>query len=165
MTVVGRTYAALRCAAKPSVMCRKAQRHTMKNKLIRSLLVSTLIFSGCSSTGTDPGSQTKSIQTEVETGELASVENEIQELKDRILKLESRLSSIKNSGEPVALNDGWKRLKNWRKLKTGMDYESVERILGPAQRIDGGIIANWYYENGGRVNFFEGSVQRWKEPN
>ena len=93
------------------------------------------------------------------------MENEIQVLKNRILKLESRLSSIKGAGEPVIINDGWKRLKSWRKLKTGMDYESVERILGPAHRIDGGIIANWYYENGGRVNFFEGSVRRWEEPN
>ncbi|WP_139173063.1 hypothetical protein [Marinobacter sp. AC-23] len=138
----------------------------MKNKLIRSLLVSTLIFSGCSATGTNQGLQSKSVQTELEAGELASVENEVQELKNRILKLESRLSSIKGTGdEPVIVNDGWKRLKNWRKLKTGMDYESVERILGPAHKIDGGIIANWYYKNDGRINFYEGSVQRWEEPN
>jgi hypothetical protein len=137
----------------------------MKKKLITSLLVSTLFFSGCSATVTNRGLQSKSMQTELETEELASVENEIQELKNRILKLESRLSSIKGTVEPVILNEGWKSLKSWRKLKTGMDYESVERILGPAHRINGGIIANWYYENGGRVNFFEGSVQRWEEPN
>lgn len=136
----------------------------MKNKLIRFLLVSTLLFSGCSTNGINQDLQTKSIQTELETGELASMEAEIQELKNRILKLESRLSSIKDTGEPVIPNDGWKRLKSWRKLKTGMDYEAVEKLLGPAHRVDGGIIANWYYENGGRVNFFEGSVQRWKEP-
>jgi len=154
----------VRCLPIP-IMCRKAEEYRMKNKLIRSLLVSTLIFSGCSATGTNQDLQPKSIQTELEAGELASFENEIQELKNRILKLESRLSLIKGTGEPVIVNDGWKRLKSWRELKTGMDYESVERILGPAHRIDGGIIANWYYKNGGRVNFFEGSVQRWEEPN
>lgn len=137
----------------------------MKNNLIRSLLVSTLIFSGCSATGTNQDLQSNSIQTELEAEEIASVENEIQELKNRIRKLESRLSSVKGTSEPVILDDGWKRIESWRKLKTGMDYDSVERILGPAHRIDGGIIANWYYENGGRVNFYEGSVQRWEEPN
>mgnify|MGYP003666086712 FL=1 len=72
---------------------------------------------------------------------------------------------IKGKGDSVTLNDGWKRLKSWRKLEAEMDYESVERILGPAHRIDGGIAANWYYENGGRVTFYRGSVQRWEEPN
>jgi len=137
----------------------------MKNKLMRSFLISTLIFSGCSATGTSQGLQTNSTQTELETEELISIENEIQELKSRILKLEARLSSIKDAVEPVTPNDGWKRVKSWRKLEAGMDYESVERILGPAHRIDGGIIANWYYENGGRVNFYKGSVRRWEEPN
>ena len=136
----------------------------MKSKLMRSILISTLIFSGCSATGTSQGLQTNSTQTELETEELISIENEIQELKSRILKLEARLSSIKDAGEPVTINDGWKRVKSWRKLEAGMDYESVERILGPAHRIDGGIIANWYYENGGRVNFYKASVRRWEEP-
>lgn len=136
----------------------------MKTELIVVLLVSTLLFSGCSATGTNQSLPTKPIQHELETGELASFEAEIQELKNRILKLESRLSLIKDTDEPAILNEGWKELNSWRKLKTGMDYESVERLLGPAHRIDGGIIANWYYENGGRVNFFEGSVRRWEEP-
>jgi len=109
--------------------------------------------------------QTNSTLTELETGELVSIENELQELKSRISKLEARLSVIKDEGDPVTLNDGWKSLKSWRKLEAEMDYESVERILGPAHRIDGGIVASWYYENGGRVTFYRGSVQRWKEPN
>ena len=137
----------------------------MKNKLMKSFLISTLFVSGCSSTGTSQGLQTNSTQTELETGELVSIENELQGLKNRISKLEARLSLIKGTGDPVTINDGWKRVKSWRKLEAEMDYESVERILGPAHRIDGGIAANWYYENGGRVTFYRGSVQRWKEPN
>ncbi|MHA7925418.1 MAG: hypothetical protein ACX936_09470 [Marinobacter sp.] len=137
----------------------------MKNKLMKSFLISTLFVSGCSSTGTSQGLQTNSTQTALETGELVSIENELQGLKNRISKLEERLSLIKGTGGPVTLNDGWKRIESWRKLEAEMDYESVERILGPAHRIDGGIAANWYYENGGRVTFYRGSVQRWKEPN
>lgn len=137
----------------------------MKDKLLKSFLISTLIISGCSSTGTSQGLQTNSTQTELETGELVSIENELQGLKNRISKLEARLSLINGKGDPGTLNDGWKRIESWRKLEAEMDYESVERILGPAHRIDGGIVANWYYENGGRVTFYRGSVQRWKEPN
>ncbi|MBD3642261.1 MAG: hypothetical protein HUJ18_14805 [Marinobacter sp.] len=137
----------------------------MKNRLKKSFLISTLIISGCSSNGTSQGLQTNSTHTELETGELVSIENELQGLKNRISKLEARLSVIKGEGDPVTLKDGWKRLKSWRKLEAEMDYESVERILGPAHRVDGGIVANWYYENGGRVTFYRGSVQRWEEPN
>ncbi|SFE95629.1 hypothetical protein SAMN04487869_12831 [Marinobacter sp. DSM 26671] len=136
----------------------------MKNKLLKSFLISTLIISGCSSTGTSQGLQTNSTQTELETEELVSIENELQGLKNRISKLEARLSLIKGTGDPVTINDGWKRVESWRKLEAEMDYESVERILGPAHRIDGGIVANWYYENGGRVTFYRGSVQSWEEP-
>ena len=92
------------------------------------------------------------------------IEGEIQELKSRILKLEAKVSSIKNFGTPVIPGNGWKVLESWRKLKTGMDYEAVERILGPAHRIDGGVLAQWYYENGGRANFSDGEVRRWIEP-
>lgn len=134
----------------------------MKNNLNRSLLISALIFSGCSATETSQGLQTKPIQTEPETAEHVIKESELQALKSRILHLEEKLSSI---GEPVTPNDGWTRVKNWRKLEVDMDYDSVEKILGPAHRIDGGIIANWYYKNGGRVNFYEGRVHRWEEPN
>lgn len=136
----------------------------MKNKRISYLLISVFIFSGCSATGTNQSLQTSSNQAQLDPEELASIESEVQELKNRVLNLEARLSSIKNSGEPVIFNDGWEKLTSWRKLKTGMDYESVEKILGPAHRIDGGIIADWYYTNGGRVHFFDGSVKRWEEP-
>ena len=136
----------------------------MKDKLLKSFLISTLIISGCNSTGTSQGLQTNSTQTELETGELVSIENELQGLKNRISKLETRLSLIKGTGDPGTLNDGWKRIESWRKLEAEMDYESVERILGPAHRINGGIVANWYYDNGGRVTFYRGSVQSWEEP-
>ena len=136
----------------------------MNNKQIGCLLIAIFILSSCAGSGSNQSLRTKSNQAHLDNEELASMEIEIQELKNRILILEARLSSIKDSEEPVIPNEGWKVLTSWRKLKTGMDYESVERILGPAHRIDGGIIANWYYKNGGRVNFFEGSVQRWEEP-
>jgi ABC-type Fe3+-citrate transport system substrate-binding protein len=137
----------------------------MKNKLVKSLLISTLIVSGCSATGSNQRLQTKLIQAELEPEEIVSMEKEFQELKNRILKLEAKLLSVKSTSEPVILNDGWKTKKSWRKLKTGMDYESVKRILGPAHRIDGGIIADWYYDNGGQVHFYKGEVREWQEPN
>ena len=59
----------------------------MENKLMKSFLISTLFVSGCSSTGTSQGLQTNSTQTALETGELVSIENELQGLKNRISKL------------------------------------------------------------------------------
>ena len=131
----------------------------MKFTPIGFLFISAFIISGCSATGSIKG-----VQAQPEVEEIEWMEREVQELKSRILKLEAKLTGIKTKGEPDISGDGWKTLSSWRKLKAGMYYESVKKILGSAHRIDGGIFAIWYYKNGGRVNFYDGGVTRWKEP-
>jgi hypothetical protein len=66
--------------------------------------------------------------------------------------------------EPVITGDGWKSIANWRKLTVGMKPNTVEKILGSADRIEGGKLAEWYYKNGGKVTFYKGEVNRWSEP-
>ena len=92
------------------------------------------------------------------------LEKEVQELKLRISKLESLLS--KTNEEQVLVNpgDGWKSVSNWRKLATDMSYDEVRNILGEPHRIDGGGVAHWYYQNGGRATFVSNRLQSWQEP-
>jgi hypothetical protein len=92
------------------------------------------------------------------------LEKEVQELKLRILNLESLLSNQAADQDVVTSGDGWKSIANWRKLTTGMDPSDVRKILGEPQRVDGGDLAYWHYQNGGVVTFFNGKVRRWREP-
>jgi hypothetical protein len=92
------------------------------------------------------------------------LEKEVLELKLRILKLESLLIKSGAAQEVVTPGGGWKSIANWRKLTTDMDYSDVRKILGEPQRIDGGDLAVWYYQNGGEVRFILGRVNGWTEP-
>ena len=92
------------------------------------------------------------------------LEKEVQELQLRVLKLESLLSNPSKSDEHSTSGEGWKSVKNWRLLTTGMDYSAVQKILGEPHRVVGGDIAFWYYQNGGSVTFMQGNVYGWSEP-
>ena len=92
------------------------------------------------------------------------LEQEIQDLKTRVLKLESMLEQKSVESVIKLSDDGWKSLMNWRKLVSGMSKAEVREILGEPMRIDGGNFATWYYENYGQVNFYEERLDRWSEP-
>ena len=92
------------------------------------------------------------------------LEKEVQELKLRISKIESLLSNPAAAQDVATSSDGWKSIANWRKLTTGMNPSDVRKILGEPQRVDGGNIAYWHYQNGGEVTFYEGKVDGWSEP-
>jgi hypothetical protein len=92
------------------------------------------------------------------------LEKEIQELKLRISKIESLISNPSSAQEIVPSGEGWKSIANWRKLSEGMKPIDVRKILGEPYRIDGGTIADWYYKNDGRIRFYEGKVDNWREP-
>lgn len=92
------------------------------------------------------------------------LEKEIQEIKLRLSKLESLFGNPSNAQEVLTLGQGWKSVVSWRKLTTNMNYSDVKDILGEPHRVDGGTLANWYYQNGGRVTFFDGKVTQWTEP-
>jgi len=92
------------------------------------------------------------------------LEKELQEIKLRLSKLESLLSNPSKAQEVVASGDGWKSVVNWRKLSRGMGPSDVRKILGEPQRVDGGTFTKWYYQNDGRVVFYEDKVDGWREP-
>lgn len=92
------------------------------------------------------------------------LEKEIQEIKLRLLKLESLPGNPSKAQELVTSSDGWKSIMNWRKLTTGMSTSDVQQILGEPYRVDGGTTAWWHYQNRGYVIFYEGKVRDWSEP-
>jgi hypothetical protein len=95
---------------------------------------------------------------------IAQLEREVQELKVRVSKLESLLNSLNNGEKPVASNEGWKSLANWRKLASNMSMDDVRTILGEPKRIESHTLTFWIYQNDGRVTFISGKLNSWKEP-
>jgi outer membrane protein assembly factor BamE (lipoprotein component of BamABCDE complex) len=95
---------------------------------------------------------------------IEQLEKDAQKTKQRLSILESKLQNKNAVKGHVITGDGWESIANWRKLTTGMNTSAVQKILGEPQRVEGGNIARWYYENGGRVMFYEGKLDGWSEP-
>lgn len=95
---------------------------------------------------------------------IVQLEKDILELKARVLKLESLLNEPNKARGIDTSGEGWKSLANWRKLSTDMSASEVRTILGEPERLDGGGVARWYYQSGGRVTFISGRVSQWVEP-
>lgn len=95
---------------------------------------------------------------------IEQLEREVQELKQRLSTLESKLRDRSEEEELAIAGDGWKSVANWRKLSSGMSELSAKNILGDPHRIDGAKNAVWYYENGGVVWIVDGNVDEWSEP-
>jgi hypothetical protein len=95
---------------------------------------------------------------------IGKLEKEIQELKLRLSKIESLLSNPSKTQNLGTSGEGWKSVASWRKLSTDMDADDVRAVLGDPHRVDGGDIAHWYYQNGGKIIFMEGRIYRWEEP-
>ena len=99
-----------------------------------------------------------------DSARIDQLEKQIQELKLRISKLESILSTPSSHQEIAPSSEGWKSIANWRMLSTDMGPNDVRKILGEPHRVDGGEVAFWHYQNGGSVTFMDGKVHGWSEP-
>ena len=95
---------------------------------------------------------------------IEQLEREVQETKQRLSILESKLQHTNDEEELAISDDGWKSVANWRKLTFGMSALSVKNLLGDPHKIDGAKNAVWYYDNGGVVRIIDGNVDRWSEP-
>lgn len=102
-------------------------------------------------------------------------EDEIQQLKKRVIELEDKITELEMRLQECTRQDpqesgdfgGWKNRKNWRKLEVGMPYNEVELILGEPVKIIQGFRTLWYYPNiyCGYVSFDEqGRLTGWSEP-
>jgi outer membrane protein assembly factor BamE (lipoprotein component of BamABCDE complex) len=92
------------------------------------------------------------------------LEREIREIKIRLSNLEAAQGKSIANPKPVASGEGWKVLSNWRSLKSGMTLSDVRTVLGEPDRVDGGVVAHWYYANGGTATFVGDELTQWREP-
>ena len=99
-----------------------------------------------------------------DSARLSQLENEVNELRLRVQRLENSQPNANNQQKQVVANEGMKSFVNWRKLSRGMSYNEVRGILGEPLRIEGGGVAYWMYSNKGRVTFVRDTLSSWDEP-
>ncbi|NVK00093.1 MAG: hypothetical protein HWE12_01005 [Oceanospirillaceae bacterium] len=96
---------------------------------------------------------------------LERLEKMIVALHNRLEVIEKKLSSEK--AVSAISSDGYKSVSNWRKLETGMSTDDVRALLGEPLKINGGGVADWFYDNDiwhSKVTFVSGRLQAWAEP-
>lgn len=91
-----------------------------------------------------------------------SLQHRVTELERRVAALEGATRGVVERKRPS--NGNSSELANWRRLREGMSYDAVRRILGEPDRIAGGTLAFWSYPNGGQVSFSSGRLRSWSEP-
>ena len=99
-----------------------------------------------------------------DSNRMSQLEQEVQSIKLRLSKLESAQGIQADTPKSSTSGDGWKSLSNWRQLVTGMTPNDARKLLGEPNRVSGGEIATWYYQNGGSVTFMKEKLYRWDEP-
>jgi hypothetical protein len=96
---------------------------------------------------------------------ITQLENEVQQLKQRLSNLEKPNGAAITSSKPLASTDGWKNIANWRSMKKGMSQDEVRSVLGePAIVRASGPFIKWSYSNRGSVDFYEERLDGWSEP-
>jgi hypothetical protein len=100
-----------------------------------------------------------------DSNRINQLEQEIQNIKIRLSKLESLQGTQIDAPKSIANLDGWKSISSWRQLAKGMTPGDVRRVLGEPSRINGGEVAFWYYPNRGYVTFMSDKLYSWNEPN
>jgi len=101
-------------------------------------------------------------------------EDEIQRLRQKITKLESRIKHLEklvntspDSGVREKNEQGWENRMNWRRLEIGMSEAQVWKVLGEPIKTIKGVKTLWYYPNiyCGYVSFGkDGLLVGWNEP-
>ena len=121
-------------------------------KLMRTLLLAiTLTATTLSSFASD-------------SARVSQLENEVNELRLRVQKLENLQPNANNQQRQVVANEGMNSLVIWRKLSRGMSYNEVRGLLGEPLRIEGGGVATWMYAKNGSVVFISDKLSSWNEP-
>ena len=97
---------------------------------------------------------------------IESLQQQVEELRARVERLEAGQSAAAARGMAVALDPvpgGWRREANWLLLAAGMEMHDVEAILGEpdvTRRV--GKFRHWQYGEDGLLRFYFGRLKSWE---
>ncbi len=96
---------------------------------------------------------------------LRQLENEIQEIKSRLSRIENLPPNSIASNRNFTSKDGWKQLTNWRTIKKGMTQDEIRNLLGDPENIRTSSNFTWWkYPKNGDVRFYDEKTDGWTEP-
>jgi len=137
--------------------------------ILRTALLAALAAASISAVAA--GQDTSNLETSLSKAATASLLRRIEllerantDLERRVRELEAVIKSEPSQGRPIQASTRWRDLANWRRLRLGMNMDEVRALLGEPERVDAGPITWWRWHNG-HVNFMDGKVRGWSEPN
>jgi len=87
-------------------------------------------------------------------------------LEQRVAELESRLQKVEQLLDEKFADDRWRDGILWSRLRPGMSYDDVRKLLGKPARVEEAIFTTWYYHktsiDHSHVWFDDGKVLGWE---
>ncbi len=87
-------------------------------------------------------------------------------LVQRVTELESRVQMLEKLLDEKFADDRWKDPILWSRIRRGMGYDEVRKLLGKPAKEEEAIFTTWYYHKTSKVHshvwFDEGKVLGWE---
>lgn len=93
--------------------------------------------------------------SQVLADDVASLKQQVSELEQRVQKLEKLL-------DEKLSDERWRDPILWSRIKPGMSYDDIRKLLGKPARVEEAIFTTWYYHKTSKLHshvwFDEGKV-------
>ncbi|NNJ90669.1 MAG: hypothetical protein HKP55_03240 [Gammaproteobacteria bacterium] len=91
--------------------------------------------------------------------------DDVPSLKRQVSELESRVEKLEKLLDEKFADDRWKDGILWSRIRQGMSFEDVRKLLGKPARVEEAIFTTWYYHKTSKLHshvwFDEGKVLGW----
>jgi len=87
-------------------------------------------------------------------------------LEQRIADLEIQVQKLQQLVDEKFADDRWRDGILWSRLRPGMSYDDVRKLLGKPARVEEAIFTTWYYHKSSKLHshawFDEGKLLGWE---
>ena len=87
-------------------------------------------------------------------------------LEKRVTELEKRVAKLQQMLDEKFADERWRDGVLWSRLKPGMSYDDVRKLLGKPARVEEAIFTTWYYHKTSKLHshvwFDEGKLLGWE---
>jgi len=87
-------------------------------------------------------------------------------LEQRVAELEKHVAKLQQLLDEKFADDRWRDGILWSRLRPGMSYDDVRKLLGKPARVEEAIFTTWYYHKSSKLHshvwFDEGELLGWE---
>lgn len=88
--------------------------------------------------------------------------DDVSALKQQVAELEKRVQQLEKMLDEKFSDERWREPILWSRIKTGMSYEDIRKLLGKPAKVEEAIFTTWYYHDTSKLHshvwFDEGEV-------